>query len=261
MLSIIKINPVYFLITALIFLFLFNIYLSPIISINSIYQLIIITGTMLILELSIHFLKKQRRFFFENAIISSLIITGIISEQTPIIYLFLIAAIASLSSEMLRMDNRPVFNPAALSLILTSWINPSLNYIWWINHPSAIVIPLICLIIVFTHKERIVFSFLAILLTTHIAKNLNNPELISIFINTIYSLAFFTGVMLIEPKTSPINNKNQYIFGSAVALFYILLNNNINHALLVALIIGNTIALILNKITLSEHDHSEQLNS
>lgn len=245
-----KINPTHFVIGALAFLFGLNIYLSSIISITFMYQLIVVAGTMLTIELSIHFLKEQKRFFITNAAISSLIIAGIMDDQTPILYLVAMGAIASLSSELLRTNNRPIFNPAAFSLVLAALANTSIHYIWWINNPMVIVLPLSFLLITLTNKWHTILGFVAPLLLVYIYQNLSRDGLMINLINHIYALAFFVGVMLIEPRTSPIYKNDQYIFGLVVGISYIFLVQYTRNALLIALLFGNVTALISNKLKL-----------
>lgn len=157
------------------------------------------------------YLKSRNFISSQTSMITALIIINIFRPDE---FLFIAVAtfLAILLKNVIRFDNSPIFNPAALGLFIAFRLvsNPLASEIWWGNNNTIAVILLGLIVAWRIHKLTISFSFL-----------LTNA-LISYLRFGIDALAFFpffsAFFMLTEPKTSPHALKKQIIFGAFAAV-------------------------------------------
>lgn len=188
---------------------------------------------------------KEKNIY--NSIISTLIIFLLLhyttNNDSTIIYPLLATFITIFSKFFLEFKGSPIINPVALGLLTVfgiSEIIPTLEPVlisWWgtnyqvpLNMGKAFQFPLgLMIIAIWTifwfrswNKWTIFFSFLithAILILAF-QKNLNFLQ----FVFSDATIYFFTAIMLVEPKTSPIPPKHQIAYGILAAVVYNLLN-------------------------------------
>lgn len=196
----------------------------------------------------------------ESAILTGLILTLIVPPKpTGYSFLFLIAVsgLAMASKYILTINNKHIFNPAAIAVVLTA-LGPKQSASWWVG--TAAMLPFVIIGgILITRKLRrgpmvVAFLIVTTLATaflpasggSHIFSNLENMIL--------NSSAFFLGfVMLTEPYTSP-TTKNKQIWYAAIVGLILAPQFHIGSYYTtpeVALIIGNIYAYLTgNKLKL-----------
>lgn len=221
---------------------------------GEIIHFIIITGSALIADGLIKFVKSKKLEISETAIISAMIIALIVSHTDNIALMISLPVIAMISKHIIRWKGRTVFNPAALSLVLGFFIFrlfPS----WW-GVSTFLTLPLGLFIAYKIRKLEIAFSFLATYLLLFIGNALiSSPEIFqppSIFLLNLVRDAyiFFAFYMLTEPMTTPFSKRGKIIFGVLVGVLsfgFSLFVKGIDFFLL-SLLIANLTKEFLNKI-------------
>ncbi|HEY4460948.1 MAG TPA: hypothetical protein VGN81_41990 [Pseudonocardiaceae bacterium] len=141
------------------------------------------------------------------------------------------AAGAVLVKHAVRIGRRPVFNPAALALVIASLLGVRAQSWWgaaaapiWLGVPVLLAVALI----VADRVNRLpaVGAFLATwfaALTILVSLGFTG-ELAVAYREPLLSMAlFFAGVMLLDPPTSPGRVRQQYLFGAVAAAVGIVL--------------------------------------
>lgn len=228
----------------IIFLSVFAVYLSVInrdIAFLSAISISVISAVFL--ESLITYLKTKRFKIIDSSVVSGLIIGYVISTGEPW-WKFLFASILAIVSKyLIRFKNKHLFNPAAfgifLSVILlnaaTQWKGTNL---WYIIVPAGIYfvwkIRKLELIAGYILSHLILFGGYAFIQNSPLIDALK------------YQNYFFIFIMLIEPKTTPVENKGKIIFGISVAfLVFILTLYNVRfNTELFALLLSNLIYLV-----------------
>lgn len=189
--------------------------------------------------------KKQKNLW--NTVVSCLILFLVLNFAfgTKDIVLALIATFITIFSKFfLEPRGMPIINPVVFGLLVTfliAKIIPSLYPIfisWWgasyklsLTSNFIVDLPLILMAIWILwglpqwRKLPLLISFLIFHAIFILIINMRDPEVWNFFrysftTGTIY---FFTAIMLIEPKTSPMLKKDQIIFALIAAITYNLL--------------------------------------
>ncbi len=186
-----------------------------------------------------------------TALILALIINPIKSfHDLP--FLFWAAILAISSKYILAIRNKHIFNPVAVSVVLTSFgIGQSAS--WWVGNVP--MLPLVflggLLIIRKTQKDDMIFSFvLTAFLATIGFSILKGTDLFSIadklFLHS--SLFFFAFVMLTEPLTTPPTKILQIIYGALVGFLFVpdIHLSTIYSTPELALIVGNVFSYLVS---------------
>lgn len=226
-----KLNPIQKTTTTLLLLALGAVLANPRL------EVAIHLATTLIFTLVLFFILKkitQKNKNLHNSIISSLIIFLLINYIGPgnsaTIYTLTAILISTCSKFFLEPKGLPIINPAVLGLLASYGISkipgmPAMLISWWgtnyqFHIPLALTIIALWTIMGLKswRKWSIFFSFLISHAILNFALNQNLELLKFIFSDgTIY---FFTAIMLIEPKSSPILKKQQVFYGIIAALAY-----------------------------------------
>ncbi len=178
------------------------------------------------------FISKKKKLL-SNAIISSLIIFLLIhyfTQNQNIIYDLIISFVTIFYKFFLEYKSIPIINPVVFSSLIVGYISQifpigsPLFVSWWgasFNGYLSLILILIWLVYGLRkwRKTAIAISFLAVHLIILLTLRDQGHEIakFSFFDSTIY---FFTAIMLIEPKTSPVKNKDQIIYGILAAIAY-----------------------------------------
>lgn len=138
---------------------------------------------------------------------------------------------AVLVKHVLRIGRRPVFNPAALALVIASLAGIQAQSWWgaaaapvWLGVPVLVIVA----VVVADRANRLpaVGAFLGIwfaALTILVSLGFSG-ELAVAYREPLLSMAlFFAGVMLLDPPTSPGRVRAQYLFGFVAAVVGIVL--------------------------------------
>ena len=168
---------------------------------------------------------SRKKLFSDGGVVTGLIVAMVLSSATPWYIVSATTAVAILSKHILKIGRKPIFNPAALGLLVAVyafgsmqswWGGLSLLSAWWI-------IPLVVGGLMITNRVRKiaqVASFLGVyFILFFILSMLHVPfasdAFISPFVNSALFLAFF---MLTDPPTSPVKAGDQVVFGVIAAI-------------------------------------------
>lgn len=195
----------------------------------------------------------------ESAVITALIlglIAGPAGLGSNIFFFSFLALTAMLLKHLLVFRGRHIFNPAAVAVVL-SFIVLNQGASWWVS--SSHLLPLVIIFGFFLARKigsggmivsfLISFFVLTALLNPGIAGSLGSV-LDLIWAVSVYSpLFFFAFVMLPEPQTSPKKAGPKAVYGVAVAVFMVLLQNflNIPYSMELSLLMGNIFAFIASR--------------
>ncbi|MGZ4123782.1 MAG: RnfABCDGE type electron transport complex subunit D, partial [Tumebacillaceae bacterium] len=182
-------------------------------------------GTGLVLDLIVGLLQKRKRLLSDGGVLTGLIVTLVLSSATPWYQVAGTVAIALVSKHVLKIKRRPIFNPAAVGLLVAIPLFSS-EQSWWGSMPNfpawgvGFVLVAGYLVTSKVNKFPQVFTFLGVYLLimlglglAHVGDTtdvLRNP-----FINATLFLAFF---MVTDPPTSPAKYGEQVVFGFIAAI-------------------------------------------
>ncbi len=214
--------------------------------INVLASVFVVVLSSVIVDSLIGYVQFKRLYVSETAIISGLVLSLVISPQTPLVFLIAAPAIAQLSKHVIRYKNKPVFNPAAFGMFLVFFFFPS-GEAWWGNS-----IPLLALILGVYVSFRIArlfgsVSFLAgFVIFNAIQGGLQNA---AFSFNSIIPLAasqlFLALFMVVEPKSTTPRVDGQIVFGIVAALIAVAgFALNLPKPLLLGLLCANLVATL-----------------
>lgn len=187
-------------------------------------------------DLVLTYLKSKTFFIPWSALVTGLIIALIISPNALWYQVAVICALAMAGKNFLRINNRHLFNPAALGLFLGG-IFFNLNVSWWGVSGVVFLILLLPGYVSFYKMRRFgsILSFLVFYNLLSGFKILLDPTTI-----------FFALVMLPEPMTSPFDLKKQILYGAIVATAALVLSYFpvFPDVLIPALLLGNVFNLL-----------------
>lgn len=187
--------------------------------------------------------KKPKNIY--NTVISCLIIFLVLNygfQTSDLIYALVTTFITISSKFFLNVKGLPVINPVVLGLLTTYWGSKLLGLApafisWWgasykipvsgLSWPIPASLIIVAVWIIFGLRKWRKFWIFGSFLITYIAAILifwnPNGETMKMdtikFIFTDSTIYFLAGIMLIEPKTSPILRNQQIIFGILAGVF------------------------------------------
>lgn len=203
------------------------------------------------LEAAISFIRNRKFLISDSAVISGLII-GFVLASDQAWWKFAIAALlAILSKYLIRFKNKHIFNPACFGIFLTiilfnAWTQWKGTYLWHILLPFGIY---------FSYRLKKVKIILSYILVTLILFGTQAFFKKAPFWYIVWYLSYFyIFIMIIEPKTTPINPAGKYLFGFGVAVLIFLLSEAgaSFDVELFSLLIMNMAVPLLNRITLKK---------
>lgn len=218
--------------------------------------------TAALLDLAINYFKFKTLEFPQSTLISGLFIGGLLTQNLQW-YIYAIAGIvAVLSKHLIKYQQRHIFNPANLGILLVSMIFGA-SHTWWISSPLILVLIFGIFILWRLRRFDLGLSFAAAYFTLVFLINISNPvacgmmnmqchmqpsPLTDIYYAIINGgvIYFFAMFMLTEPKTHPRNNRIYY--GIFVAVLLIAAERIVpQHAIPFALAIGNIFVPLFGK--------------
>ena len=255
-------------------------------SFKSLIPVLIAIITTVTLDLSIEYFKSKKNqleknqiqnsiFFPHSGLISGLFIGGLLTQNLQWYIYVLAGIIAILSKRLIKVQQKHIFNPANLGILLVSIIFGA-SHTWWISSPIILVLIFGIFIIWRLRRYDLTISFLATYFLINIIIQLFRREQFLdfkyyyIIINggVIY---FFSMFMLIEPKTNPTARKQRIVYGILIALLFIIFQfypqkfNNavasflVKHNLPLALAVGNIFVPILNRFKFEFKKKEEEI--
>lgn len=199
------------------------------------------------IEAFVLYLKTKSLGITESSIITGIIVGYVVSYDEPLWKFVFAAASAILSKYLITFEKKHIFNPAVFGIFLptiilgasTQWKG---TYAWYILVPFGIY---------FARKIRklevlIGYAVISLLLFATQAL-LQKVSLWNIF---GYFSYFYIFVMVIEPKTTPLNPAAKYLFGAGTAaLIFILTEAGVRFDVeLFSLLVMNAAVPLLNKL-------------
>ncbi|WEK54417.1 MAG: RnfABCDGE type electron transport complex subunit D [Candidatus Cohnella colombiensis] len=171
------------------------------------------------------YFERRKRIMPDGAVITGIIISLILGTNTSWFVVAATAAGSILLKHLFVHNNKPIFNPAALGLLLSILFFQT-GQSWWgafADLPSWSVIFLLIggyLVVNRVNKYPQIFAFfgtffILLFLMGHYKVGDAFDALRSPFINATLFFGFF---MLTDPPTSPAKVKDQIIFGILTAL-------------------------------------------
>ena len=232
----------------IIFLIAFTVYLAILDKNASLLLSVLLCVAVAVLAEDCLFLLKKRKIVFSDSAVITGLIIGFVLGCGQAWYVYVLAsAIAIISKDLIRIQKRHIFNPAAfgifsVTLLLAATTQWKGTYQWYILFPAGIY---------FTyriHKMSLLISYAVVALSLWgIQALLQHVNVMYIFGYLSY---FFIFIMLIEPKTTPLTWMGKMLFGSIVALsIFILTELGVRFDVeLCSLLIGNSTVSLLNKL-------------
>ena len=207
--------------------------------------------TTTILDFSINYFKYKRFEFPQSALISGLFIGGLLTQNLQWYVYVLAGAVAVLSKYVIKINQKQIFNPANLGILLVSVIFGA-SHTWWISSPLILVLIFGIFMVWRLRRFDLAISFLVCYYLINSAIELIRGNGFNEIFYTILNggvIYFFSMFMLVEPKTNPFQRKQRIVYGALVALLFILFHFFIpQHDIVLALAVGNIFVPALNKI-------------
>lgn len=170
-------------------------------------------------NLAIEYIKNKKIKFSKSAIITGLIIAMVAAPNSPILVISFLSFIAIVSKFVIKINNRTLFNPAALSLLI-GVIAFKLPLGWWgdYNHFLTIAMGAILLIKYNGHWKMVYAFIITLTLLTIIESFIINGALADKLFFNIGICFFFTFFMLTDPRTSPLLADQHLTFAIITAI-------------------------------------------
>jgi enediyne biosynthesis protein E5 len=197
------------------------------------------------------YLKQKKLVITSSSLISGLIVGFVLASGQPAWIICLASVVAVGSKHLIRLRGRHIFNPAALGIFTviillnatTQWRG---TYLWYCLAPAGLY---------FSYKIRkleIISSyFIASLI-------LFGGQALMQKVNPLHAFGylsyFYIFVMIIEPKTTPVNFLGKIIFGTLLAaVIFVFTQAGVKFdAELSSLLILNATVPVLNKLSLAK---------
>ena len=176
-----------------------------------------------------------------TAMITGLIIGSVAPSNASMLLILLAVAVAIAARTWIRIKHVNIFNPAALGL-LVALVAFSAGSEWWTSvsyNAYGIAIPLSIILVIASYEaKRLSVALSAVAVAFVLGLVLNG--LGSIVASLLGINYFFALVMVTEPRTSPVKNTAQAVYGALVAaLVAVLAYIGFTYPFLVALLLGN----------------------
>lgn len=167
----------------------------------------------------IEYFRTKTLRISDSGLITGLIISMVLAPNSSLWLTGLISVLAIASKYILRLNNRPIFNPAAFGLMIgLIFFNSPLG--WWGDYYHILtIIAGSILLIKYAGHWKMIFAFLSTLSILILIRALisNSSVIDQLYLNVSIS-SFFIFFMLTDPKTSPLL-PNQFInFGILTAV-------------------------------------------
>lgn len=219
--------------------------------VKALLPILIAVATTTTLDSIIGYFKFKELEFPQSALISGLFIGGLLTQNLQWYIYVLAGAVAILSKHLIKFQQKHIFNPANLGILLVSIIIGA-SHTWWISSPLILVLVFGIFIIWRLRRFDLTLSFLiSYYLINSIVELLQGAQFQEIYFTIINGgvIYFFSMYMLIEPKTNPSQRKQRIAYGVLVAVLFVAFHFFIpRHDLPLALAVGNMFVPILNKI-------------
>lgn len=165
-----------------------------------------------LLDLSLTYAKTKKLYFPFSSLVTGLLIGFLIHFSQGFIILTVAVIIAFLSKQFIKIKHRHIFNPAALGIILSSFIFNT-NVSWWATASGGISLFLILPVTYVLYKLKRLQFTLAFLAGYFIFFTIIGGPKIALSLTLDGTVFLFAFVMLPEPMTSSISRFWKWGFG------------------------------------------------
>ncbi len=212
-----------------------------------------------ILGLGIPFLlAKKQSPHLSNLLITALILVLLADQKTTWALMLVLGLITAIVKITVRSLHQPVFNPAAIGLLITSFLG--ITTTWWgvsfsprlplFNISAAMLLTLpVGLYLIWTYKKLPTLIVVpASFALTYFFLTGRSP--LTILLEGTF--AFFLFIMATEPRTTPIIDWQETLFGGilGVSLAYLFSTKLVASPYLVGLLATNLLFSLYRKISL-----------
>lgn len=219
--------------------------------VKALLPVLIAVVTTVSLDLFIEYSKSKELMFPQSALISGLFIGGLLTQNLQWYIYVLAGIIATVSKHVIKINQKQIFNPANLGILLVSVIFGA-SHTWWISSPLILALAFGIFIIWRLRRFDLAMSFLvSYYLINSIIELMRGATFQEIYFNIVNGgvIYFFSMFMLIEPRTNPSQRNQRIVYGALVAVLFIIFHFFIpQHDIVLALAIGNVFVPILNKL-------------
>jgi len=246
-------TPKIYLLSDLLLLILFSLSYIPISEV--LMSLISVLVVVSVVELGLNAFRKKLVHIPEAALITALIITGVLATSTPLQVILLVTLLALLAKHFIRYKSRHIFNPANFGILIAVFaLNQNIE--WWIAS-NVIIIILFGLFIMY--KLRQIWQPITFLVAYFILFFITSPAVDIQFIKSgltaDFSVYFFAFVMLPEPQTAPWTTSGKIVGAMLAALIAVVAGLiGIRAPLIVALAVVNIFTPIINRVTYKKNE-------
>lgn len=188
------------------------------------YLLVLSVATSLAAEAAlVKFYLKARLRLPLSGIITGLLIGMIAPQNAPALLVIAASLIAILSKFVIKSRHNIIFNPAALGLIVALALFHA-GDVWWASSSynlSGTIISFVPILAIPAYLSRRLVAGLGFIVASIIIGALiysNLAPLSAGFISMLFSVNYlFAFIMVGDPKTSPVGNKAQAVYGVLIA--------------------------------------------
>lgn len=222
--------------------------------------LVVSLTSAIFFDLTISYIRVRKIFIPHAAVVTGLIISLLINPTLALWQIASISGIAMILKNFIRINNKHIFNPAALGLLVggiifntsVAWWGSSFQYSSNLNVQTIILyIILLSPLYVSTYRMRRYFSIVSFIIVSAILVLITTGNFsLTTLSTTLFNptIIFFSGVMLPEPMTSPSDRTRQILFGVTVAVLSFIIGSNfissivfIPDSLIASLLVANLI--------------------
>ena len=226
------------------------------------YSMLISVTAALVAEVAFvkFYLKASLRLPL-SAIITGLLIGMIAPQNAPALLIIAASLIAILSKFVIKAKHNPIFNPAALGLIIALAVFHT-GDVWWASSSynlSGVIVSLTPLLAIPAYLSRRIAAGIAFIIASIIIGIIASGSLplsASGLISAVFSANYLFGMIMVgDPKTSPIGTKGQAAYGMlAAVLLFASGYSGMPYPFLISLLAANLLFMLYkNKHFLSGH--------
>jgi len=168
---------------------------------------------------AIEYLRTKTWRISDSGLITGLIIAMVLAPNSSLPLAGLLSVLAIASKYILRINNRPVFNPAAFGLMIGVLFFKAVLGWWGDYYHILTIIAGSILLTNYTGHWKMIFAFLANLSILILGRALISGSSVIDQLYLIVSISsFFIFFMLTDPKTSPLLPDKFIVFGTLAAV-------------------------------------------
>ena len=158
----------------------------------------------------------------ESAVITALLLFFVMDPTVANVHdvsiLALAAFIAMLSKFIFAIGHKHLFNPVAITAVIFDLAGFG-TAIWWVATPFLLPVALVFGLLV-VHKIRRFNLFLPFLGAAVVMALVRGIGIVPLFVS--WPIVFFGTMMVTEPRTAPLQKREQMLYGGLIGLLFVL---------------------------------------